>query len=136
MIFSHWLRFIPLTESLNEKKFLRTNGIFHERWCIVEKKRKLSFFKNEQKNEGFKSFQMNMRKRHIFAELTNFPKEWFFKQTFLKNERFLLNKRFFLTIFWKTIVFYWTICQRGNKRNRWKMNDIFENEPSQYFLND
>ena len=55
------------------------------------------------------------------------------------NERFFLKNLFKTQFLERTILlnkqFYWTIVHWENKRNRWKMNNIFENDLYQ-FLND
>ena len=81
--------------------------------------------------------------RTNFTEQTNFQKILKKKLVFLlktmfwnklaKKKLLFFTQRTILMNEWIYKQFYWTIVQWENKRNRWKMSNIFENKLNQRF---
>ena len=89
--------------------FWWSNDIFIERWCHLWEREKQFFFKSNEKNNWFKIFWKNLKKRLFF----------FTEQTTLSNK--LLKKRQFL--YWKN---NFTEQSFNNIWTKWIENIFFE----------
>ena len=94
-------------------------------WIVHKEWKNDCFLKTNEKND-LKSFKRTW-KLSIFSWTNKFS------QRFGKTERFLYWSNDFLKIFFQRDNFIKrTILLRENERNKWKMNDNFENERNHF----
>ena len=92
------------------------------------------------KNEGFEIvcawqffFVFFTKRTNGFWNKLIKKQKFFLLNELLKNESFYLKNNFTEPTILLNNRFYWTIIQRENEQNRWKMKDNFKNKQIQYF---